>query len=254
MTDTQMVTLERQGDIAHIKLNRPDKHNAINDRLLLQLEALFDPVDDGIRVIVLSGEGDNFCSGLDLAEHQARAPFDVVRHSQMWHRVFGRIHQAGIPVVAALKGAVIGGGLELAASSHVRVAEPDTFFRLPEGRHGIFVGGGASVRVANIIGSGRMTEMMLTGRTLNASEGERLGLAHYLVGAGEGESRALELAAKIAQNTDLSNWAMVSAMSRIDSMSMDDGLFTESLVAGMTQTNPEVQARIGQFLNRKKTS
>ncbi|MEX2321503.1 MAG: enoyl-CoA hydratase-related protein, partial [Saccharospirillum sp.] len=148
--------------------------------------------------------------------------------------------------------AVIGGGLELASTAHVRIAEDSTFFRLPEGRHGIFVGGGASVRVANIIGAGRMTEMMLTGRTLSAEEGERLGLAHYRVAAGEGEAKARELAASIAQNSPLSNWAMVSAMSRIDSMSMDDGLFTESLVAGMTQTSPEVQARIGQFLNRKK--
>lgn len=254
MNTTPLVTLELTDGIAHIRLNRPDKHNAINDELLLQLEALFDPMDEAVRVVLLTGEGDNFCAGLDLAEHQAREPFEVVRHSRLWHRVFGKVHQAGVPVVAVLKGAVIGGGLELAACAHVRVAEATTYFRLPEGRHGIFVGGGASVRVANIIGGGRMTEMMLTGRTLDATEGERLGLAHYRVGDGEGEAKAWELARTIAQNSPLSNWAMVTAVSRIESMSMDDGLFTESLVAGMTQTHPDVQARIGQFLNRKKTS
>jgi enoyl-CoA hydratase/carnithine racemase len=252
MTQPSLVTLEINDGIAHIRLNRPAKHNAINDALLLELEALFSPLDESVRVVLLTGEGDNFCAGLDLAEHQAREPFEVVRHSQMWHRVFGKMTNAGIPIVGVLKGAVIGGGLELAATAHVRVAEDSAFFRLPEGRHGIFVGGGASVRVAGVIGSGRMTEMMLTGRTLSADEGERLGLAHYRVGPGEGEAKARELAESIAQNSALSNWAMVSAMSRIDSMSMDDGLFTESLVAGMTQTNPEVQARIGQFLNRKK--
>lgn len=252
MTDTALVTMEINDGIAHVRLNRPAKHNAINDALLLELEALFNPLDDAIRVVVLTGSGDNFCAGLDLAEHQAREPFEVVRHSQMWHRVFGKMTNAGIPIVAVLKGAVIGGGLELAATAHVRIAEDSTFFRLPEGRHGIFVGGGASVRVAGVIGAGRMTEMMLTGRTLSADEGERVGLAHYRVAEGEGEAKAHELAASIAQNSPLSNWAMVSAMSRIDSMSMDDGLFTESLVAGMTQTSPEVQARIGQFLNRKK--
>lgn len=252
MTDTALVTMEINDGIAHVRLNRPAKHNAINDALLLELEALFNSLDDAIRVVVLTGAGDNFCAGLDLAEHQAREPFEVVRHSQMWHRVFGKMTNAGIPIVAVLKGAVIGGGLELAATAHVRIAEDSTFFRLPEGRHGIFVGGGASVRVAGVIGAGRMTEMMLTGRTLSADEGERVGLAHYRVAEGEGEAKAHELAASIAQNSPLSNWAMVSAMSRIDSMSMDDGLFTESLVAGMTQTSPEVQARIGQFLNRKK--
>lgn len=252
MTDTALVTMDINEGIAHVRLNRPAKHNAINDALLLELEALFNPLDETIRVVILTGSGDNFCAGLDLAEHQAREPFDVVRHSQMWHRVFGKMTNAGIPIVAVLKGAVIGGGLELAATAHVRIAEDSTFFRLPEGRHGIFVGGGASVRVAGVIGAGRMTEMMLTGRTLSADEGERVGLAHYRVAEGKGEAKALELAASIAQNSPLSNWAMVSAMSRIDSMSMDDGLFTESLVAGMTQTSPEVQARIGQFLNRKK--
>ncbi len=252
MTDTALVTMDVNEGIAHVRLNRPAKHNAINDALLMELEALFDPLDEAIRVIILTGAGDNFCAGLDLAEHQAREAFEVVRHSQMWHRVFGKMTNAGIPIVAVLKGAVIGGGLELAATAHVRIAEDSTFFRLPEGRHGIFVGGGASVRVAGVIGAGRMTEMMLTGRTLSADEGERLGLAHYRVAPGEGEAKARELAASIARNSPLSNWAMVSAMSRIDSMSMDDGLFTESLVAGMTQTSPEVQARIGQFLNRKK--
>ncbi|MFC3851323.1 crotonase/enoyl-CoA hydratase family protein [Salinispirillum marinum] len=254
MTDISLVTYHEQDGIAHIRLNRPAKHNAINDQLLLDLEKLFDQMPESARVVVLSGNGDNFCAGLDLAEHQARDPYGVVQHSRMWHRVFGKIQNCGLPVVAALKGAVIGGGLELAASTHVRVAEPDTFFRLPEGRHGIFVGGGGSVRIARIIGSARMADMMLTGRTLSAEEGERLALAHYVVPAGEAETKALELAKTIAQNTPLSNWAMVTALGRLEYMSGDDGLYTESLVAGMTQTSPEVQARIGEFLNRKKSS
>lgn len=252
MTDIPLVTYTISEGIAHIRLRRPDKHNAINDSLLLQIEALFDSLDDTVRVVMLSGEGDNFCSGLDLAEHQAREPFAVVKHSHMWHRVFGKIERCGVPVIAVLKGAVIGGGLELAAAAHIRIAEDSTFFRLPEGRHGIFVGGGASVRVARIIGPSRITDMMLTGRTLNAEDGERLGLAHYHVDNGNGEAKALELAQTIAANSQISNWAIVTAVGRIANMSSDDGLFTESLVAGMTQTSPEVQARIGQFLNRKK--
>ncbi|MFG1495447.1 crotonase/enoyl-CoA hydratase family protein [Saccharospirillum sp. HFRX-1] len=252
MTQTPLVTFDVSEGIAHIRLNRPDKHNAINDALLLELEACFDPVPEGVRVIVLSGAGDNFCAGLDLAEHQAREPFAVVKHSHSWHRVFGKIQQAGVPVIAVLKGAVIGGGLELASAAHIRVADPTTYFRLPEGRHGIFVGGGASVRVARLIGTGRMTDMMLTGRTLDADEAERFGLVQYRVEPNAGDAKADELARTIASNSELSNWAMVSALSRIENMSSDDGLFTESLVAGITQTSPEVQARIGQFLNRKK--
>jgi (methylthio)acryloyl-CoA hydratase len=242
-----------QDQIGHLRLNRPAKKNAINDSLLHEIEDQISNLPESVAVLVISGNGPEFCSGLDLAEHQMREPYEVIRHSQMWHRVFNKIHNSGIPVVSALHGAVIGGGLELAISTHVRVADSTAYFKLPEGRHGIFVGGGASVRVGRVLGASRMCDMMLTGRVYNAVDGERLGLVHYVVEEGKALEKALELARSIAQNSKLSNWAMVTGLSRIESMSMDDGLFTESLLAGMTQTSPEVQERIGQFLNRKKS-
>jgi len=234
-----------------ITLARPAKRNAISDRLLAALDEALDRRPEGARAIVLAGDGEHFCAGLDLTEHQHRDPFGVMLHSQGWHRVFRRIEHGGIPVVAALHGAVIGGGLELASATHIRVAEADTFYQLPEGRHGIFVGGGASVRVARLIGAGRLCEMMLTGRIIQADEGQQLGLSHYLVGAGEGAARAQELARRVAQNAPMANWAMVSAIARIADMASDDGLFVESLTAALTQTGPDVAQRIGEFLQRK---
>jgi len=234
-----------------VTLARAAKRNAVNDRLLTALEAALHNQPANTRVIVLAAEGEHFCAGLDLAEHRHRDPYGVMQHSQWWHRIFHRIEHGGVPVVAALHGAVIGGGLELAAATHVRVAEPDTIYQLPEGRHGIFVGGGASVRVAKIVGPGRMCEMMLTGRILNAADGQRLGLSHYLVGKGEAGNKAVELARRIAENAPMANWAMVTAIDRIHSMASDDGLYVESLTAALTQTNPEVAQRIAQFLQRK---
>ena len=87
----------------------------------------------------------------------------------MWHRAFERMERGRLPVVAVLKGAVIGGGLELASATHIRVAEPSAFYALPEGQHGLFVGGGGSVRVPRLIGAHRMADMMLTGRVLDAA-------------------------------------------------------------------------------------
>ena len=84
----------------------------------------------------------------------------------MWHRVFDRIEHGTLPVISVLKGAVVGGGLELASTTHIRVAETSTFYALPEGQHGLFVGGGGSVRIPRLIGAHRMTDMMLTGRVL----------------------------------------------------------------------------------------
>ena len=246
----QLVKTSYEETIYTVTLARPEKRNAVSDRLLAALEQALIATPQGTRVIILAGEGKHFCAGLDLSEHQNRDPFGVMQHSRGWHRIFDRIQNGGIPVVAAMQGAVIGGGLELATATHVRVSEPSTIYQLPEGRHGIFVGGGASVRVATIIGAGRMCEMMLTGRILDADEGLRLGLSHYLVGEGESLSKAQQLAKRIAENAPMANWAMVSAISRINNMAADDGLFVESLTAALTQTSPEVVARIGQFLNR----
>ncbi|MBR0565314.1 crotonase/enoyl-CoA hydratase family protein [Azoarcus sp. L1K30] len=247
----QLVKTAQDGQIYTITLARPAKRNAVSDRLLAALEAAFMATPEGTRAIILAGEGDHFCAGLDLAEHQHRDPFGVMQHSRGWHRIFDRIENGGIPVIAALHGAVIGGGLELATATHIRVAEPDTIYQLPEGRHGIFVGGGASLRVARIIGPGRMCEMMLTGRVIDAEEGYRLGLSHYQVGKGEAMAKARQLAERVAENAPMANWAMCTAINRIDNMSSEDGLFVESLTAALTQTSPEVVGRIGEFLKRK---
>ncbi len=161
-----------------------------------------------------------------------------------------KIQYGGIPVVAALHGAVVGGGLELAAATHVRVADPTTYFALPEGQKGIFTGGGATVRVARIITPGRMVEMMLTGRVLNAKAGVQLGLAHEISVPGESLRAALALAKRVAQNAPLSNYAMVTSISRIADMSATDGMFAESLMAAVVQTGAEVQTRLGAFVDK----
>ncbi|MEK9723427.1 MAG: crotonase/enoyl-CoA hydratase family protein, partial [Rhodospirillaceae bacterium] len=188
---------------------------------------------------------------LDLREHVARNAEGTMRHSRRWHAVMDRIQYGGLPVVSALTGAVIGGGLELATATHVRVAEPSAFFQLPEGRRGIFVGGGASVRVGRILGADRMIEMMLTGRRYGAEEGLALGLAHYVVGDGEALDTARDLARRIATNAPLSNYIMIQALSRIEDMAKADGLFTESLCAAITQTSPDALEGLQAFLEKR---
>ena len=104
-----------------------------------------------------------------------------------------------IPFVAALHGAVIGGGFELAAAAHVRVADETAFFALPEGQRGIFIGGGGSVYLTKLIGVTRVIDLMLTGRVLSAAEAERAGAVQYLVEPGQALAHATELAKRIAQ-------------------------------------------------------
>ncbi|MBX3532416.1 MAG: crotonase/enoyl-CoA hydratase family protein [Rhizobiaceae bacterium] len=241
-----------EGPVAHLVFNRPDKRNAVNDALLTAIGRFFEAIPDGVRVVILSGTGGHFSAGLDLSEQKQREPEQVMRHSRGWHAIMERMQFSGIPVVAVLNGAVMGGGLEIAAAAHVRIAEPSAIFRLPEGKRGIFVGGGATVRVGRIIGADRMTEMMLTGRSYDAADGLRLGLAHYLVGEGEGLAKADELAAEIASNASLVNYLIIQSIARIDDMSRADGLYAESLSAALSQSGADAREGLAAFLEKRK--
>src|SRR5262249_16704397 len=152
---------ERQGEVALLRLSRPEKRNALDDPTVLGIEAFFGALPDAIKAVVVHGSGEHFCSGLDLSELSVRNVPEGIEHSRMWHRVFERIEFGRVPVVAVLHGAVVGGGLELAAAAHVRIAERSAYYALPEGSRGIFVGGGASVRLPRLIGVTRVMEMML---------------------------------------------------------------------------------------------
>jgi enoyl-CoA hydratase/carnithine racemase len=241
-----------EGAVAHLQFNRPTKRNAVNDRTVEALRSFFSAIPEGVRAVVLSGAGGHFSAGLDLSEQVRREPQAVMRHSRNWHAVMGLVQFSGIPVVAAMNGAVMGGGLEIAAACHVRVAEPGTMFRMPEGQRGIFVGGGATVRLAAIIGADRLTEMMLTGRTYSAEEGERLGLAHYLAPSGGGLAKAFELAGQIAQNSGTINYLIIQSIARISNMSAEDGLYAESLAAALSQTGADAEEGLRAFLEKRK--
>src|SRR3954462_6486720 len=193
-----LLKVEISGPVLTVGLNRPAKRNALNDGIILAIQDCFSNIPDGIGAIVIHGIGDHFSSGLDLSELTEHDATAGLIHSQMWHRVFDRIQYSRLPVIAALKGAVIGGGLELACAAHIRVAEPSAYFALPEGRRGIFVGGGGSVRLPRLIGVARMTDMMLTGRVYSATEGASYGFAQYLTAQGGALPKAMELAARIA--------------------------------------------------------
>jgi (methylthio)acryloyl-CoA hydratase len=246
-----LLKIERSGAVLSVGLNRPAKRNALNDGIILAIRDCFTDVPDGIGAIVIHGVGEHFSSGLDLSELTEQDATEGLRHSQMWHRVFDRIQYSRVPVIAALRGAVIGGGLELACAAHIRVAEPSAYFALPEGQRGIFVGGGGSVRLPRLIGVARMTDMMLTGRVYSATEGASYGFAQYLVEEGHALAKAMELAAKVANNAPLTNFAVLQALPMIAEANPQTGLLMESLMATVAQSDKEAKLRIRAFLDHK---
>lgn len=249
-----LITYELDGAIALIGLNRPDKRNAINDSLIDELRVAVQRAHEEADVAVLFGHGSNFCAGLDLAEALARATGQIKpprkRRRHNWHEVFDLIARGPIPFVAALHGAVVGGGLELAMAAHVRVCDESAMFGLPEGQRGIFVGGGGTVRIQRVVGTSVMMDMMLTGRLLSPAEGLQVHVVRYVTPAGQALAKARELALRIGKNSVDTNWMIINVLPRVQDLSHDDGLFVEQLNSARARP-PEAEARLREFVDGK---
>jgi enoyl-CoA hydratase/carnithine racemase len=245
------LAVERDGEIVILRLARPDKRNALSDATIEGLREFFETIPDDVKAVVLAGMGDHFSAGLDLSEVTERSVSEGVTHSRMWHRAFETIEFCTVPVVAVLHGAVVGGGLELASSAHLRVAEESAFYALPEGQRGLFVGGGGSVRIPRLIGVSRMTDMMMTGRVLSAKEGHDAGISHYLVENGAGLKKGIELARRAAANAPLTNFAIIHALPRIADADPAQGYVIESLMAAIAQGDKVAKDRLKAFLEKR---
>jgi enoyl-CoA hydratase/carnithine racemase len=234
--------------VATVTLNRAAKRNALDGQTIEELVGLFSALPaSGARAVVLRAEGPHFCAGLDLVEHgrAERSPAEFMRICLRWHEAFNKIEYGGIPVIAALRGAVVGGGLELASSAHIRIMDETTYFGLPEGQRGLFTGGGATIRVPRLIGQARMVDMMLTGRLYTGDEAVAVGLAQYRVP--DSEAKALEIARRAAQNTPMSNFAICSGISHMQNMSGLDAAYAEATLAGIVNTQDAARGRLDSF-------
>ncbi|MFM2410236.1 MAG: hypothetical protein RL481_1064 [Pseudomonadota bacterium] len=249
----EFMQAEAYDNVLVVTLARAEKRNALSAAFIEEICTLFDWVRraDAVGAVVMKAEGRVFCAGLDLIEHhlEDRSATDFMYICRRWHAAFDAIQHCGKPVVGALNGAVVGGGLELASSFHIRVADATTYFALPEGQRGIFTGGGATVRVARLVGEARMIDMMLTGRVYSGEEAVSVGLCQYLVD-GSSFEKAMEIARKAAENPPLSNFAITSGIAHIGNMPSADAYYAEAFIAGITNTQPASKDRLAAFMNK----
>lgn len=177
--DPTTLLVEKSGAIAHVSLNRPAQINAVNEAMRAQLPIILSELeaDDSVRVIVLSGVGERgFCAGADIREFSAPGPLlQARRHKQRspWTRAFDDVSK---PLIAAVHGFCLGGGLEIALACDIRLAAQDAQFGLPEVGLGVIPGYGGTQRLARLIGAGPATDLLLSGRRIDATEALRLGL------------------------------------------------------------------------------
>jgi enoyl-CoA hydratase len=232
MSDYNTFELDRPRDgVVLMTLNRPDRLNAITFEMFDEMHAFCDALtrDQDVRVLVITGEGRGFCSGLDLDEAltlPGMSPHEMMLGQQRWAGAFQKFHELPQPVVAAINGPAAGGGLGFALVADIRLAAPTATFNAAFVRIGLSSGDvGVSWSLPRVIGLGRAAEMMLTGRFVDAEEAERIGLVNRVVPAEELLDEAFEVATLIAGNTPFG----VTLTKRVLNSNVDAGSLSQAV-------------------------
>lgn len=190
----EFLQLEKEGNIASVTLNRPTKRNALSIALRDEIDACFSEleVDDGVKVVIITGSGTAFCAGFDLSEMKFDDPEHTQRFTDSSHRYHTRLMRFKKPLIAAVNGPALGGGLDLAVLCDIRIASEAATFGHPEIKFGSLV---LFTALSDIIGGGLARELCFTGRTIDATEALRIGLVNEVVAA----VRLMEAAKRVAE-------------------------------------------------------
>ena len=246
---------EQADGIGLLTINRPDKMNAISNELTSELGHLLDEIeyDEDLRVLIITGEGEKaFVAGADIGEivdRDARAGRRVTRERQ---ELFARIENLPVPVIAAVNGYALGGGLELALACSIRICSEKAQFGAPEVKLGIMPGDGGTQRLPRLVGLGRAMEMVLTGDFIDATEAHRIGLANRVVPHEELLSQARELATTIASRPPMAVSLAKEALLRSQEGDTDAGFALESYLHALLCTTEDKKEGVAAFLEKRK--
>ncbi|HUE76831.1 MAG TPA: enoyl-CoA hydratase/isomerase family protein, partial [Longimicrobiales bacterium] len=184
MAEYSNIRVEREDGRVTVTVTRPDKLNALNAATVAELDAAFRDIaaDHKVRGVIITGEGEKaFVAGADIGELAKMGPISGIDVSRQGSEAFRLLERIGKPVVAAVNGYALGGGMELALACHLRVASENARFGLPEVKLGIIPGYGGTVRLPRIVGRGRALEMILTGEMITAARAYEIGLVNRVV-------------------------------------------------------------------------
>jgi enoyl-CoA hydratase len=254
--DTRTVQIDREDDgLAIITVNRPDKLNALNAETVRRLDEVLREArgDDDVRAVIVTGSGEKaFVAGADIGELSTMGPIDGIRISRDGQDTFRLLERMPKPVIAAVNGFALGGGLELALACHMRVASSRAKFGLPEVKLGIIPGYGGTVRLPRLIGRGRATELMLTGDMIDADEAFRIGLVNRVEEPGNLMAAARELARRMTANGPIAIALALEAVDRGMSTTIDDALVLESNLFGLLASTEDMREGMSAFLEKRK--
>jgi enoyl-CoA hydratase len=251
----EFIALDKQDHIATITVNRPDRLNALNAATVSELDRAFRDAaaDAGVLGIIVTGSGDKaFVAGADIGELSRMGPIEGVGVSRAGQDAFRFLETMGKPVIAAVKGYALGGGMELALACHLRIASEKARFGLPEVKLGIIPGYGGTIRLPRIVGRGRALELILTGEMIDAAEAHRIGLVNRVVPAGTALEEATALMAKIVANGPVALRLALESVDHGMDASVADGLTLESSLFGLLATTSDMKEGMGAFLEKRE--
>ena len=252
----ETVRVQRRGSVAVWTIDRADRMNALDRATLLALGRLAREADadDAIRAVVVTGAGDRaFCAGADLKERQGMTDAEVARHLDLCRAELGALDRLGKPVVAAINGLALGGGLELALCCDLRVASATAQLGLPETSLGIVPGAGGTQRLPRIVGEGRAKEMILLARRLSAAEALSWGLVNRVTSAGvDVVEDAVEWVRPIAEGAPIAQAAALAAIDRALDVELDVGLSLERASYDRTLATHDRREALAAFAEKRK--
>ena len=253
MSEEKLVLEERRGAVSLLTLNRPDKRNALNGALRCSLLGALDAAarDTAVRVIVLTGAGDKaFVAGADIGEFEGRSAVDQYRVMKQ-PSIFDAIERSSKPVIAAINGFCLGGGMELALACDIRIASTSARFGQPEVNLGIIPGGGGTQRLPRVVGLGAATRMILTGDLVDAAEALRLGLVEEVVAPDALMPRAIAIAETIASKSPVAVSAAREATRAALSLSLEEGLKLERALFQVCFASEDKVEGVRAFLDKR---
>lgn len=250
----EFVLVEKVENVGIINLNRPRRANALNLTFLAEINDALTMLEEDkeVRAVMITGAGKNFCAGADISIFASGKPELVVESSQAGHKVFRRIELNPKPVIAAINGPALGGGFELTMACDLRVMSDKAFLGLPELNLGITPGWGGTQRLAYLVGVGKLKEIVLLRKNIDAQKALELGLVSEVYPRGEFKEKALEFAKKVAELPPLAVQYFKKAVALGVMSSLEAGCFIESTVSGDVSLTDKVDEGIQAFMYKRK--
>jgi len=250
-----LVTTSKSDGICTVKINRPDKLNAMNMDVAKELIKTFETLgkDDNIKVIILTGEGEKaFSAGADIEYMSKISPDESVEYAKLGQLVTSTVELVKQPTIAAVNGFALGGGCELAMSCDIRLAADTAKLGQPEVTIGIPPGWGGTQRLMRIVGIAKAKELVYTGRMINAEEAKEIGLVNHVYPLASLQEEALKMAQAIAKNSPMGVQMSKTAINKGRNADLDTGLAIELLAWRNCFTHPDREERMTAFLNKSK--